>query len=174
MRISFLFEKDLLLCVKVCCLHVSLYSTCMQCPQRPEEGVRSPGAGLGERSIQILSPFLNGVVCFLDSLIPEFLVSGVSLLWDVELVPSSSYSGFLVPWGHTCRLLALIPEQMECSQEVFPAPNLVSTASVFASSFSVSAFTVRSLIHLDTFCHGNRCRSNIVYLWTSSFLCTIC
>lgn len=27
-------------------LHVYMYTTCMQCPQKPEEGVRSPGTGV--------------------------------------------------------------------------------------------------------------------------------
>ena len=95
MRISFLFKRDLLLCVKVCCLQVSLYSTCMQCPQRPEEGVRSLGAGLSA-PFRSSAHFKNWVVCFFDSLIPEFVVSGVSRLSEVELALSPPTGSFFL------------------------------------------------------------------------------
>lgn len=36
-----------ILCVSVCPICMSIYyTTCIQCPQRPEEGIRYPGTGV--------------------------------------------------------------------------------------------------------------------------------
>lgn len=49
-RYSFLkklfYNSDFILCVWVPCLDVWKYTTCMHCPQRSEEAVRSPGTGV--------------------------------------------------------------------------------------------------------------------------------
>jgi hypothetical protein len=38
---------SLLLCEWVFCLHVCLWTECLECPQRPEESVETPGTGNG-------------------------------------------------------------------------------------------------------------------------------
>ena len=36
-----------IICVSVCPVCMSMYyTTCIECPQRPEEGIRSPGTGV--------------------------------------------------------------------------------------------------------------------------------
>ena len=42
-NIPFDFIFNFILCVWVFCLHVCLCIVCIQCPWKPEEGVRSPG-----------------------------------------------------------------------------------------------------------------------------------